>query len=360
MTVIANPDPQTWRALGDQPLRLGIIGAGMFAATSHLPALRECPGVEVVCACRTRAAKLEKFCKTFGVPRGHTDHRAMLDAETLDGVIIASTHDLHFQHTVDCLDRGLPVLLEKPMTLTMADADALLARADAGAPPVVVGYNRHWWPCYQRAREMIQRGDLGEPRVIAGDYCSDLEWAMARDAESNYGRAEAFYESGDPPNFRGDPVRSGGGFFVDAGTHIAEVICWLLDDDPVRVHAMFDGRGHATDLDGVLQVTFRRGALATIHFMGSTRAHAGSGVTVYGSGGTLIARHDAELAFATEGELQPVADLPPQRHPAHHFIDVLRGRAEVECTVADGRRAVALVEAAYQSAASGAAVEAAL
>ncbi|MBN1476921.1 Gfo/Idh/MocA family oxidoreductase [Candidatus Sumerlaeota bacterium] len=358
--VIPQPDEQTWRVVGDQPLRIGIIGAGMFAATSHLPALRECPGVEVTCACRTREAKLKRFCETFGVPRGYTDHREMLARERLDGVVVASTHDLHFAHAMDCLERGIPVLLEKPMTLTMADADALLARTRETRLPVVIGYNRHWWPCYVRAREMIQGGQLGEPRVLIGEYCGDLEWAIARDAESNYGRSEAFYEAGDPPNFRGDWEKSGGGFFIDAGTHIAEVICWLIDDDPVLVHAVMDSRGHETDLDGLVSVRFRSGTLATIYFMGSAKAHAGSGVTVYGSGGTLIARHDSELHFAPEGELLPIADLPEKSHPAHNFVAVLRGTATPACTVADGRRAVALVSAAYQSASEGAAVETAL
>lgn len=355
-TVLANPDPQVWRVLGDQPLRIGIIGAGMYAATSHLPALRSRPGVEVTCACRTREAKLRRFCDTFGVPRGYTDHREMLDRERLDGVVVASPHDLHFRHAVDCLERGLPVLLEKPMTLTMADADALLAKVQATGLPVVVGYNRHFWPCYVRAKEIIAQGGVGEPRVAAGEYCSDLEWAIAREAEAAYSRAEAFYEPGDPPNFRGTWDRSGGGFFIDAGTHIAEVICWLLDDDPLAVQAMFENRGHETDLDGVLQVRFRRGALATIHFMGAAKAHAGSGVTLYGTGGTLRTRHDSELWHAAQGELAPVADLPAMGHPAQNFVDVLRGRAPIGCTVADGRRAVALVSAAYESALSGATV----
>ncbi len=82
-----------------------------------------------------------------------------------------------------------------------------------------------------------------------------------------------------------------------------------------------------------------------------------SGVTVYGTGGTLLARHDSELAFATAGELKPITDLPPMGHPAHNFVDALRGQAEIGCTVADGRRAVALVTAAHQSAAEGRAFE---
>jgi predicted dehydrogenase len=335
------------------PLRIGIIGAGMFAATSHLPALRERPGVEVTCACRTREAKLKRFCETFNVPRGYTDHREMLAREEIEGVVVASTHDLHFQQTMDCLERGLPVLLEKPMTLTMEDADALQAKVAETGLPVVVGYNRHWWPCYVRAKEMIAGGQLGEPRVLVGEYCGDLEWAIARNAESNYGRAEAFYQQGDPPNFRGTWSRSGGGFFIDAGTHIADTLCWLIDDDPVAVHAMMDSRGHETDLDGVINVRFRRGALATIYCMGSAQAHAGSGVTVYGTGGTLIARHDSELSFAEQGALAPIADLPPKGMPAHNFIDVIRGEAPIRCTVADGRRAVAVCVAAYRSAAEG-------
>jgi predicted dehydrogenase len=351
-TVIPHPDPQTWRVIGDRPLRIGLIGAGMYAATSHLPALREKPGVEVTCACRTRKKKLDLFCKTFGVPRGYTDHREMLEKEALDGVVIASTHNLHFSQAMECLEKGLPVLLEKPMTLTMEDADALVAEVKRTGVPVVVGYNRHWWPCYVGAREIIHRGDLGEARVLVGEYCGDLEWAVARRPEAAYARAEAFYEKGDPPNCRGDPVQSGGGFFIDAGTHIAEVLCWLLDDDPVEVHALMENRGCETDLDGVVQVRFRRGAIGTIYFMGSAKAHAGSGVTVYGSGGTLIARHDSELSFAKEGALRPVTDLPPKSHPAHNFIDVIRGKAQIECTVEDGCRAVAFVEAAYRSAAT--------
>lgn len=357
-----SPNAQTRPAAAGGPLRIGIIGAGMFAGTSHVPALRSRPGVEITCACRTREAKLRHFCETYDIARGYTDHREMLDKEAgqLDGVVVASTHELHFTHAMDCLERGLPVLLEKPMTLTMREADALLARVRATGLPVVIGYHRHYWPCYLRAREMLARGDLGAPRVLSAAYCKDQEWAIARTATAVRDWKEAFYEEGDPPNFRGDPTRSGGGFLVDAGTHIAEMICWLLDDDPVRVHAMLDSRGHGTDLDGVINVAFRGGALAAIHLVGAAQAHAGSGVTIYGTGGTLRAWNKVELYYAAQGELQRVPELPEMDHPASNFVDVLRGQAAIGCSVIDGRRAVALVEAAYASAQSGAAVATAL
>lgn len=331
-------------------MRIGIIGAGSFAERVHVPNLQAIDGVEVVAACRRTRTKLDAFCDRFNIPGRYADSQAMLEEESLDGVVIATPHAQHHAQCVAALDAGVGVLVEKPMVLTGAEARDLVGRAERAGLPFVVGYNRRWSPPFQKAREILSAGQLGRVRAIIGHFTGDVEWLLRRTAPPEDMRERYHWEPEDPPNFRGSWEESGGGMFVDGGSHLVDAVLWITDRMPVEVMAFMDHGECATDINSVITLRYADGIVGSLSVIGCSRRLPDKRVSVTCDGGTLVVDDGTLLVEETPGETIKVTDLPQGGNAAAHFVDVLRGRAASECTVRDGARAVAVVEAAYASA----------
>ena len=113
-------------------IRLGVIGAGWFASRRHCPDIVEHPDAELTALCRRDSEELRTMANAFGDPACFTDYRALLDSDLVDGVVICSPHNLHFEHAMAALQRDLPVLLEKPITIEPAEGFAPGATAPVG------------------------------------------------------------------------------------------------------------------------------------------------------------------------------------------------------------------------------------
>ena len=132
--------------------RIGVIGAGWWAALNHLPVLKANPDCEVVAVNRLGAKELAELQRAFEVPQGFEDYRAMLDQVPMDGVVIASPHGLHYEHALAALAKGCHIVVEKPLTTNAADARDLLAKADAAGKQVIVPTGWNFKPWTDRAR----------------------------------------------------------------------------------------------------------------------------------------------------------------------------------------------------------------
>src|SRR5437868_1581044 len=101
-------------------LRVGIIGLGWYAAGGLVPSLRATGRAEVVAASRRSADRLAMAKRDLGIPATYTDWREMLAKEALDAVVVSTPHDQHAEPTLAALERGLHVLLEKPLAASVA------------------------------------------------------------------------------------------------------------------------------------------------------------------------------------------------------------------------------------------------
>ncbi|MCD6385157.1 Gfo/Idh/MocA family oxidoreductase [Candidatus Sumerlaeota bacterium] len=337
----------------NKQLRIGIIGAGMYVAAAHIPALRRFHTVKVVSACRKHPERLEKFCKAYNVPRGYTDYRKMLEKEKLDGVIIASPNYLHYEHTMACLKKGIPVLLEKPMTIKSTEAFEIHEYAQRNNIPVVIGYNRHYWANFCYAKKMIEEQQLGTIQYITVRWLADIEWCLARGEPPESFSQKAFFEVGGEPNFRGDPKLAGGGMFIDGGSNMLDAVCWLTELRPVEVFAMMENRGFATDCDTMLGIRFENDALCSCTVMGAAKTFTGHQIYVHGTKGSVYV-DDYTIFYQLNGQKEvQVVDLPVDSCPTANFIRVLQGREKIHCSTKDGLRACIAVESAYKSSQEG-------
>ena len=96
--------------------RIGIIGAGWWAAVMHIPTLSSNPSAEIAGICATDPDALKKLQDEFGISYAVTDYRQLLSELDLDGVIISSPHIFHYEHAKAALEAGCHILVEKPFT----------------------------------------------------------------------------------------------------------------------------------------------------------------------------------------------------------------------------------------------------
>jgi predicted dehydrogenase len=333
-------------------IRIAIIGAGMYACTTHMPAFRRFKEVEVVAVCRKDKGRLRQFRKLFKIPRGYTDYREMLDTEKLDGVLVSSPHSFHYEHARAALERAIPVLIEKPMTIKISDAREIVRLSEKKGIPVVVGYNRHFWANFCYAKKMIEENEIGDVQYVSARWVANIEWALARTDPPGYFRSKAFHKEGDAPNFRGDPKLAGGGMFIDGGSNMADAILWTTELRPERIASDMENRGFATDCDTALSAVMSNGALLSCAILGASKTFKGHELYIYGTKGTIFI-DDYTVIYQLNGQKEvQVVDLPGDSSPTANFVHVLQGRDRPHCTAKDGLRTAIFVDAAYRAAKS--------
>ena len=145
----------------DRKLRIGIIGTGGIAG-SHIASYKKQPDVEVVAGADLIPGKAEKFFKDNEVEaKAFTDYKEMIDTMNLDAVSVCTYNRTHAECTIYALEHGLPVLLEKPMTVTLEEAVAIREAEKKSGKIVSVGFQPRFDANMQMIKKIVQSGELG-------------------------------------------------------------------------------------------------------------------------------------------------------------------------------------------------------
>ncbi|MBE6599427.1 MAG: Gfo/Idh/MocA family oxidoreductase [Ruminococcaceae bacterium] len=147
--------------------KIGIIGTG-WIAHPHTESYLKQPDVEIVAACDIIPGKADAFLAEFGITtaRTYTDHREMLEKEELDGVSICTYNTQHAVPTMDCLKKGIPVLLEKPFTVTLEEAEEVCRVEKESGAFVSVGFQPRFDINMQMIKKVVDSGALGKVYYI--------------------------------------------------------------------------------------------------------------------------------------------------------------------------------------------------
>ncbi|MDQ6671781.1 MAG: bi-domain-containing oxidoreductase [Chloroflexota bacterium] len=225
------------RPAPSQTVRLGVIGAGSFARSVLLPALKKLD-VEFRGVATWTAPSAQQTAARFGFGYAATDWRQVVDDTAVDAVLVATRHDLHAGIAAAALRAGKAVFLEKPMALNEADLEDLLAACRSSDRVLQVGFNRRFAPTFQqmKARYAGRRAPLVLAyRVNAGAVAS-TSWVV-------------------------DPVQ-GGGRLLGEVCHMVDTLVDLVGASVVSVYAQ--GSASVSLDDVVLTLTFGDGSIGTI------------------------------------------------------------------------------------------------
>lgn len=144
-------------------LKVGIIGTG-WIAESHVESYRQMPDVEIVAGADLIPGKAEKFFRHCGLDhvRVYPDHRSMLDAEELDAVSVCTYNTQHACCAIYALQRGVHVLLEKPMCVTLDEAADIIRAEKKSGKVLSVGFQPRMDENMKMIRKVVESGELGE------------------------------------------------------------------------------------------------------------------------------------------------------------------------------------------------------
>src|SRR2546422_4474679 len=148
------------RGMND-PIRVGVIGAGAIAQVAHLPALRRMAGVEVVAICDNDIAKARALAGRFEVRDSYDDIEDVLRYASADAVVICTPNHLHEIHAMAALAAGAHVLCERPLALTAPGVERLLQASEKHGKRVMVGMNHRFRSDVQAVRGFLAGGDIG-------------------------------------------------------------------------------------------------------------------------------------------------------------------------------------------------------
>lgn len=337
------------------PARVGIIGAGWWSTYTHIPALLAHPQAQLVGLCDTNASRLKAAAAAYGIEPVYDQLDTMLDRADLDGVIIATPHATHAALAQACLERGLHVLLEKPMTLYASQARALVRLARTQGRELIIGYPWHFTPQALRAREMIQSQALGPVQYVSCSLTSSVAALLRGDEQAAF--KDAIYPVHGPGAVYSDPELSGGGQGHLQITHSAALLFFVTGLRVQHVLALMHNHGLPLDLVDVMAVAFEGGALGVIGGSGNSHNHRLDLVVRCQLGGL-----DLDVVSQTLTIHPPNGNpttfgpaVEPETYPrfatAHNLVDVILGEATNGSPAETGWRTVELLDAAYRSAA---------
>jgi predicted dehydrogenase len=170
-------------------IKTAIVGTG-FMGKVHVENVRRLGNVEVAAVVGSRPETAQKFAESTGIPFATSNLQEVLDNPEIDVVHICTPNVDHFPMAMAAIAAGKAVLCEKPLSMTVAEAQQLVDAAKAKNILNCVQHNLRYYPVVQQIRQMIAHGDLGEILIVQGTYSQDwllyeTDWNWRLDAKSN-------------------------------------------------------------------------------------------------------------------------------------------------------------------------------
>ncbi|MBI2942298.1 MAG: Gfo/Idh/MocA family oxidoreductase [Chloroflexi bacterium] len=341
-------------------VRLGFIGAGWWATANHMPVLAAREDVEMAAVCRLGRRELEAVRDRFGFRFATEDYQELLE-QPLDAVVVASPHSLHHTHAKAALERGLHVMVEKPMTLRATEAWELVVLARARDRHLLVPYGWNYKPFVEEAQRRLADGAVGAIEYVMCHMASPIRGLLVgRDVADVAGYGGLF-----APDARtwADPRVAGGGYGLAQMTHSTGLLFYVAPLRAARAFAEMSAPDSAVELYDAISIRFRNGAVGVVSGAGTVPAPSGFqlDVRIFGSEGMLLLDVERERlevrrrdgrAFTMplhSGDGAYTCVTPPNR-----FVDLIRGLSDRNNSSGEiAARSVELLDAAYRSAVSG-------
>jgi UDP-N-acetyl-2-amino-2-deoxyglucuronate dehydrogenase len=334
------------------PFRLALVGAGNISDT-HARAAATLPGVEITAVCGRTMARAARLASLYGAT-AYDDYGALLGHPGLDAVVLGSPSGLHAEQGIAAARRGLHVLTEKPIDVTLERADALIETAGATKVALGVLFQDRAQPSLGRLRDALASGRLGRPLLAS--------------ARVKWHRPPEYYAGS---SWRGTWALDGGGALMNQGIHTIDLLGWLLG--PVKqVLAQTATLAHDIEVEdtALAILEFASGARAT--YEATTAAYPGYArrVEITTERGTVTIEHGRVIAadlrdggddlVDTAGAPTGAASTPVVSDVSGHaalmadFVAAARDGRPPLCSGADARRSMAIAKAIYESARTGA------
>ncbi|HOK29896.1 MAG TPA: Gfo/Idh/MocA family oxidoreductase, partial [bacterium] len=195
----------------DRVLNFAIIGCGVIAP-NHAEGIVNTPSARLVAVADIVEEKAVKFAQKYNCD-WYTDYKKMLDRPDIDVVNICTPSGLHPEMAIEAMKRGKHVITEKPMAITLEQADAMISASKEYKRKLACIFQRRTQSIFKKIKEVTSQGAIG--KLILGD------------AYMKYFRSQAYYDSGD---WRGTWALDGGGALMNQGIHCIDLMQWIMGE----------------------------------------------------------------------------------------------------------------------------------
>jgi len=270
------------------PVRLGVAGLGRgFMLT--LPSFRVDPHVRLVACAAPRAESRAAFLAEFG-GSAHDSVEGLASDPNVEAVYIATPHQLHRAHVETCVAHGKPVLVDKPLAITLEDADAMVRAAKTAKVPLITGPAHSFDQPVQAARQLIKDGTIGTPRMALAFNYTDFLYRPRRPEELN--------------------TDQGGGVLFSQAIHQIDMIRFLMGARATNVTARTGQWDPERPTEGAYMalIDFEGGASASLTYSGYAHFDSDAWMDDIGELGHIKAKNSHAATRARIEGLGPVAE----------------------------------------------------
>jgi len=339
-------------------VQVGLIGS-QFISALHAEALQHCPQARLAAVASPTPGNAERLAQRFGIPHAFTDYRQLLARPDIQMIVVGVPNDLHCQVVLDAAAAGKHVVIEKPLCVSLADADRMIAACRQAGVKLMYAEELCFAPKYVRLKQLLDSGALGTPTLI-------------KQSEKHDGPHAAHFW---------DVNRSGGGVTMDMGCHAIEFFRWMLGRPPIKsVYAQMSTQVHGAktrgDDNAILILEFANGVVCVAEESWTKLGGMDDRAEVHGSAGVAYADllhgnaietysnrgydYAVEKAGSTQGWSFTIYE-EAWNYGFHaemaHFVDCVQNDRNPLVTGEDGRVVLEVIYAAYESARTGRKVE---
>ena len=314
---------------GRTRVRWGVIGCGDVTEIKSGPGLQKAVGSELVAVMRRRGDLAADYARRHGVPRWYDQAEALIADAEVDAVYIATPPDTHAEYALKVAAAGKPAYVEKPMARNTAECDRMVEEFQRSRLPLYVAYYRRRLPRFLTVRDLISDGSLGRVTGVRYQYSAprhkdDAAWRV---------RAEI----------------SGGGHFIDIGSHALDLLDYLFG--PLReVAGVAGNRGGNVLVEDTVAMSFLAGETPGVASWNFASAERDDAFTITGTEGrltfSLLGDEPLRLENSAGVQMLPRPNPPHVQQPLiQTVVDDLLGTGECPSTGETGQRTSRVMDA---------------
>ncbi|MFA5858642.1 MAG: Gfo/Idh/MocA family oxidoreductase [Elusimicrobiota bacterium] len=314
-------------------VRVGIVGCGGIA-NAHVNGYAANSDVELVAFFDTAPANAEKFMQKFG-GKVYDSLDNMYSSDTLDAISVCTPPVAHKDTVIAALDKGINVLCEKPLAISVDDSKEMVEKANKTGKFLMTAFAWRFHKEIQRTKQLISEGKIGKVVMVRNSFAGYADMS-----QKWFSKKEI----------------SGGGCFIDAGIHSIDIYRYIFGDIK-NVWAKMRTVASSLQVEDIARVMVEtpEGIVGSIDISWSTGIGPGVCLEVYGTEGTIeVMWSSMRYRTRTEKEWTVEETKTPEDNPfrleTKHFVDVILGKTQPIVNGIDGMKAMEVTEAVYQSA----------
>ena len=319
-------------ASSGEKMRVAIIGCGQIARY-HLDSYKANQRVQVIACADTDLSRAEAFAKETGA-RVYSSHKELIKNEKLQGVSICTVPSTHREIATDFLDAGVHVLCEKPLAVSVGEAEAMLRKAKEKDRILLTAFKIRFFEEIQRAKELVDKGALGKIltfRLLFGGYMDMAgTWFVKKEI-------------------------SGGGVIMDNGPHAVDLVSYLFGGIENISAQTQDAQGVGVEDTAKLNFKLKNGASGTVDLSWAAWVTPAAYLEIYGDeGAALVDFTGVTYKFKTWSDWKRLENKTDMKaafaRQIDHFVEALHSGKTTVIDAEAGLRAQRWIEAAYRSA----------